>query len=81
MELGLFEFILLTGINYIGNRYFAAPASAAERAQEEGLMKKILKESVTFHFWNSLTYSLIPESGSLVSRLLEHTCIRCLDVL
>lgn len=62
-------------------RYFAAPASAAERAQEEGLMKKILKESVTFHFWNSLTYSLIPESGSLVSRLLEHTCIRCLDVL
>ncbi|XP_038882047.1 uncharacterized protein At4g19900 [Benincasa hispida] len=62
-------------------RYFAAPASATEKAQQEGLLKKILKESVTFHFWNSVTYSLIPESESLVSRLLEHTCIRCFDVL
>ncbi|KAG6581522.1 hypothetical protein SDJN03_21524, partial [Cucurbita argyrosperma subsp. sororia] len=54
-------------------RYFAAPASTIEKAEQEALLKKILKDSLTFHFWNSLTYSLIPESESLVSRLLEHT--------
>ncbi|KAG9438971.1 hypothetical protein H6P81_019136 [Aristolochia fimbriata] len=62
-------------------RYFAAPADEAERAQQDALYRKILDESFTFHFWNSLTYAFVPEPESLVERLLNHHCLRCLDLL
>ncbi|XP_068657139.1 uncharacterized protein At4g19900-like [Aristolochia californica] len=62
-------------------RYFAAPTDEANRAEQDALYRKILDESFTFHFWNSLTYSLVPEPESLVERLLNHHCLRCLDLL
>ncbi|GAB4840801.1 hypothetical protein Ancab_021563 [Ancistrocladus abbreviatus] len=62
-------------------RYFTAPATENERAHEDALLRKILNESYTFHFWNSLTSALVPEPESLVARLLNHNCIRCSDVL
>lgn len=62
-------------------RYFTAPATEIEKAQQDGLFRKILNKSLTFHFWNSLTSALIPEQESLVNRLIDHTCIRCFDVL
>ncbi|KAL6992064.1 lactosylceramide 4-alpha-galactosyltransferase [Sarracenia purpurea var. burkii] len=62
-------------------RYFYAPVSKTERAQEDELFKKMLNESFTFHFWNSLTSALVPESESLAARLINHHCIRCFDVL
>ncbi|XP_058072078.1 uncharacterized protein At4g19900 [Magnolia sinica] len=62
-------------------RYFATPATQAERAQQDILFKKILDESLAFHFWNSLTSSIVPEPESLVERLLNRHCLRCLDVL
>ncbi|GAV86678.1 Gly_transf_sug domain-containing protein/Gb3_synth domain-containing protein [Cephalotus follicularis] len=62
-------------------RYFVTPASAIEKAQQDALFTRILDESLTFHFWNSLTSTLIPEPDSLVSRLIDHPCIRCFDVL
>ncbi|XP_057511650.1 uncharacterized protein At4g19900 [Actinidia eriantha] len=62
-------------------RYFSAPSTETERAQQHELFKKILSESITFHFWNSLTSALVPEPGSLVNRLINHQCIRCSDVL
>ncbi|XVE51673.1 hypothetical protein DITRI_Ditri02bG0060400 [Diplodiscus trichospermus] len=55
-------------------RYFVAPSTEAEKAQQEALFNKILNESVTFHFWNSLTSALIPEPESLVTRLMDYTC-------
>ncbi|XP_020874051.1 uncharacterized protein At4g19900 isoform X1 [Arabidopsis lyrata subsp. lyrata] len=61
--------------------YYAYPAIEDEKSQQDESFKKILNESLTFHFWNSITSSLIPESESLVARLLDHTCIRCSDVL
>lgn len=61
--------------------FFTTPSSTSERALQDGLFKKILDESVTFHFWNSLTSALIPEPDSLVARLINHSCIRCSDVL
>lgn len=61
--------------------YFTAPTTEAEKAQQDALLKKILNESLTFHFWNSVTSALIPEPDSLVTRLIDHTCIRCSDVL
>ncbi|XP_068655418.1 uncharacterized protein At4g19900-like [Aristolochia californica] len=62
-------------------RYFTAPTNEPDRAQQDALYRKILDESFTFHFWNSLTYSLVPEPESLVERLLNHNCLRCLDLL
>ncbi|XP_020223507.1 uncharacterized protein At4g19900 [Cajanus cajan] len=62
-------------------RYFIAPATETEKAQQDLLLEKILHNSLTFHFWNSLTFSLIPEPDSLVSRLLNYACIRCLELL
>lgn len=61
--------------------FFTTPSSAYERALRDGLFRKILDESVTFHFWNSLTFALIPEPDSLVARVINHSCIRCSDVL
>lgn len=61
--------------------YFTTPANENEKAHQDALFEKILSESLTFHFWNSLTSTLTPEPGSLVSRLIDHSCIRCFDVL
>ncbi|KAG5230490.1 alpha 1,4-glycosyltransferase family protein [Salix suchowensis] len=61
--------------------YFTTPENENEKAHQDALFEKILSESLTFHFWNSLTSTLTPESGSLVSRLIDHSCIRCFDVL
>ncbi|KAL5537398.1 hypothetical protein UlMin_045207 [Ulmus minor] len=63
------------------SRYFAAPTTETEKAQQDALFRKILDESLTFHFWNSFTSALIPEPDSLVTRLVNHLCIRCSDVL
>ncbi|XP_039167269.1 uncharacterized protein At4g19900 [Eucalyptus grandis] len=62
-------------------RYFVAPSTEIERAQQDSLFRKILDKSLTFHFWNSITSSLVPEPGSLVTRLIDHRCIHCSDVL
>ncbi|CAM0906331.1 unnamed protein product [Alopecurus aequalis] len=42
---------------------------------------RIVNDSTTFHLWNSITSSLVPESNSLVERILNHHCLHCLDVL
>ncbi|OMO65804.1 hypothetical protein COLO4_30993 [Corchorus olitorius] len=63
------------------NRYFVAPMRETEKAEQDALFKKILAESMTFHFWNSLTSSLIPEPQSLVARVIDYSCIHCSDVL
>ncbi|KAK4564326.1 hypothetical protein RGQ29_006408 [Quercus rubra] len=63
------------------SRYFTAPATETEKARQDDLFRKMLDKSLTFHFWNSLTSALIPEPESLVNRLIDHTCIRCFDVL
>ncbi|KAK6931927.1 Glycosyltransferase, DXD sugar-binding motif [Dillenia turbinata] len=62
-------------------RYFIAPAGDIERSQQDILLKNILKESFTFHFWNSITAALVPEEGSLAARLIDHFCIHCSDLL
>jgi hypothetical protein len=62
-------------------RYFAEPATEIERAEQDELFKRILNESFTFHFWNSITSALVPEPNSLVSRLINYRCIRCSDIL
>lgn len=62
-------------------RYFTAPATEDEKTQQDAMLKKILDESLTFHFWNSVTSALIPEPDSLVTMLIDHSCIRCSDVL
>ncbi|KAF8037858.1 hypothetical protein BT93_B0639 [Corymbia citriodora subsp. variegata] len=62
-------------------RYFVAPSTEIERAQQDSLFRKILDKSLTFHFWNSVTSTLVPEPGSLVTRLIDHRCIHCSDVL
>ncbi|OMO70407.1 hypothetical protein CCACVL1_18940 [Corchorus capsularis] len=62
-------------------RYFVAPIRESEKAEQDALFKKILAESMTFHFWNSLTSSLIPEPESLVARVIDYSCIHCSDVL
>ncbi|XP_027345364.1 uncharacterized protein At4g19900 [Abrus precatorius] len=62
-------------------RYFIAPATEPEKAVQDVLLEKILHESLTFHFWNSFTSALIPEPDSLVTRLMNYACIRCLELL
>ncbi|OVA11824.1 Glycosyltransferase [Macleaya cordata] len=62
-------------------RYFTAPAEETERAEQDNLFRKVLNDSYTFHFWNSVTSNLVPEPESLVSRIMNLFCIRCLDVL
>ncbi|XP_043807752.1 uncharacterized protein At4g19900 isoform X2 [Manihot esculenta] len=61
--------------------YFARPKAETEKGTQDASFNKILRESLTFHFWSSSTSALIPEPGSLVAQLLDHTCIRCFDVL
>uniref|UniRef100_J3MM50 Alpha 1,4-glycosyltransferase domain-containing protein n=1 Tax=Oryza brachyantha TaxID=4533 RepID=J3MM50_ORYBR len=62
-------------------RYFSEADSTDERAQHDALFSRIVNESTTFHLWNSITSSLVPESNSLVERILNRNCLRCLDVL
>ncbi|KAJ4975719.1 hypothetical protein NE237_000825 [Protea cynaroides] len=62
-------------------RYFVTPTDENEKAQLDILFTRILDESLTFHFWNSITSALVPEPESLVARLLNRYCLRCLDVL
>ncbi|KAJ6816135.1 uncharacterized protein M6B38_417325 [Iris pallida] len=62
-------------------RYFVAASDETERAQEEVLFRSIMESSMAFHFWNGLTYALVPEPGSLVEKLLNLYCIRCKDLL
>uniref|UniRef100_A0ACD5V0B3 Uncharacterized protein n=1 Tax=Avena sativa TaxID=4498 RepID=A0ACD5V0B3_AVESA len=61
--------------------YFSKPDNDAERAEHDALFSRIVNESTTFHLWNSITSSLVPESNSLVERVLNHYCLHCLDVL
>ncbi|KAL0321451.1 UNVERIFIED_CONTAM: hypothetical protein Sradi_5406600 [Sesamum radiatum] len=63
------------------SRYFTAPGTEKEKLEQDALFNKILNESVGFHFWNSLTSAVIPESESLVFRLLNRYCIYCSDAL
>ncbi|KAJ8444186.1 hypothetical protein Cgig2_031006 [Carnegiea gigantea] len=46
--------------------YFAATPNDSERTHQDALFRKILDESYTFHFWNSLTSALVPEPDSLL---------------
>lgn len=52
-----------------------------EKAEQDMLFKTILKESVTFHFWNGLTSAMVPEAGSLAYRIINYNCLRCSDTL
>ncbi|KAI4370885.1 hypothetical protein MLD38_019183 [Melastoma candidum] len=62
-------------------RYFYAPSTKAEKEAQEALFQRITSESLAFHFWNSLTSSLVPEQDSLAARLIDHRCMYCTDVL
>lgn len=62
-------------------RYFKAAVTESEKAHQDSLFGKIINESYTLHHWNSLTSALVPEPESLVARIMNHYCIRCLDVL
>lgn len=62
-------------------RYFTAPGTEIEKLEQDLLFNKILNQSLTVHFWNSLTSALIPESESLVFRFLNRYCIHCSDAL
>ncbi|XP_059287554.1 uncharacterized protein At4g19900 isoform X2 [Lycium ferocissimum] len=62
-------------------RYFSAPAMETEKAEQDILFKTILKEAVTFHFWNGLTSAMVPEPGSLAYRIINYNCLRCSDTL
>lgn len=52
-----------------------------EKAEQDTLFKTILKDAVTFHFWNGLTSAMIPEAGSLVYRIINYHCLHCSDTL
>ncbi|XP_052202586.1 uncharacterized protein At4g19900 isoform X2 [Diospyros lotus] len=82
MELKLLPSFAFFPINRSNiRRYFSAPATEGERAEQDEIFNKISNESFTFHFWDSLTPALLPEPDSLVARLINHFCIRCTDVL
>ncbi|KAJ0982644.1 hypothetical protein J5N97_010899 [Dioscorea zingiberensis] len=61
--------------------YFAEAADEEERTKQDALFAKILNESMAFHFWNGITSALVPETNSLVEKLLNHHCLHCSDVL
>ncbi|KAK8968403.1 hypothetical protein KSP40_PGU002162 [Platanthera guangdongensis] len=62
-------------------RYFAAASNDSDKAYQENLFGRILNESYTFHFWNNITFALVPEPGSLAEKLINQYCLHCLDVL
>ncbi|KAJ4769588.1 hypothetical protein LUZ62_053845 [Rhynchospora pubera] len=61
--------------------YFAEPSDETETVEQDILFKRIIEESSAFHLWNSITSSLVPEPKSLIERILNHFCLRCLDVI
>ncbi|KAH6756949.1 alpha 1 [Perilla frutescens var. hirtella] len=63
------------------SRYFTAPQTEIEKHEQDHLLNEVMHQSVTAHFWNSVTSALIPESESLVFRLFNQYCIRCSDAL
>ncbi|PKA55305.1 Uncharacterized protein AXF42_Ash003942 [Apostasia shenzhenica] len=62
-------------------RYFSVASGKSEKELQESLLTRVLHESYTFHFWNGLTQALVPEPNSLAERLINHFCLRCIDVL
>ncbi|KAM7260221.1 hypothetical protein ACFE04_015962 [Oxalis oulophora] len=62
-------------------RYFTSPVTETEKAEQDALFERIQRESLTFHFWNSLTSSLIPEPDSLLSKLINRSCLRCSETI
>ncbi|XP_042445884.1 uncharacterized protein At4g19900-like [Zingiber officinale] len=62
-------------------RYFAEPSGEFERVEEDALLNKIVNESTTFHFWNGLTFALVPKPNSLVERLLNQYSLHCHGLL
>ncbi|PAN14495.1 hypothetical protein PAHAL_2G414000 [Panicum hallii] len=62
-------------------RYFSEPDNMVEKAHHDAVFSRIVNDSTTFHFWNGITSTLVPESNSLVERILNRYCLHCLDVL
>ena len=62
-------------------RYFSQPDNMVEKAHHDAIFSRIVNDSTTFHFWNGITSTLVPESNSLVERILNRYCLHCLDVL
>jgi hypothetical protein len=62
-------------------RYFSEPDNMVQKAHHDAIFSRIVNDSITFHFWNGITSALVPEPSSLVSKILNRYCIRCLDVL
>ncbi|KAF8669290.1 hypothetical protein HU200_051624 [Digitaria exilis] len=62
-------------------RYFSEPDNMAEKAHHDAIFSRIVNDSTTFHFWNGVTSSLVPEPNSLVEKILNRYCLHCLDVL
>ncbi|RLM86087.1 uncharacterized protein C2845_PM04G29680 [Panicum miliaceum] len=62
-------------------RYFSEPDNLVEKAHHDAVFSRIVNDSTTFHFWNGITSTLVPESNSLVERILNRYCLHCLDVL
>eukprot|EP01018_Ginkgo_biloba_P029818 Gb_16042 [translate_table: standard] len=61
--------------------YFVVPDDEYDREIQVDLLKRILNESYALHFWNGLTSKLVPETGSLVERVLNYNCLHCTDFL
>ncbi|KAJ3674851.1 hypothetical protein LUZ60_005467 [Juncus effusus] len=74
-----FEYYPISSSNI--TRYFAEPGDETDKLEQDLLFKKIMEVSSTFHLWNGITYSLVPEPKSLVDRILNYFCLRCLDVI
>lgn len=62
-------------------RYFSEPDNMVQKAHHDAIFSRIVNDSTTFHFWNGITSALVPEPGSLVSKILDRYCLHCLDVL
>lgn len=61
--------------------YFTAPDNQYDREMQEVLFMRILNESFTLHFWDNVTSKLVPETGSLVEKVLNYHCLHCTDFL
>nr|XP_009784989.1 PREDICTED: uncharacterized protein At4g19900-like [Nicotiana sylvestris] len=64
------EFVRLAALY----KHFSAPTTESEKAEQDMLFKTILKEAVTFHFWNGLTSAMVPETESLAYRVINYNC-------
>uniref|UniRef100_A0A0A9EM75 Alpha 1,4-glycosyltransferase domain-containing protein n=1 Tax=Arundo donax TaxID=35708 RepID=A0A0A9EM75_ARUDO len=62
-------------------RYFSEPDNMVERAHHDEIFSRIVNDSTTFHLWSGITSALVPESNSLVGKILNRYCLHCLDVL